>query len=336
MPRRVQVPLSPVVDTTVRHEDWRDDLFKHGFVVVKDVMGPERAAYYVDRMFQWLETFPYGFDQNDRSTWNPEHLPRHMKGGMYHAYGAPHEDFVWEARSEPGVIDAFAKLWGTDELLVSFDGINFTLPTPTPAPSQPWPHIDQSPKRKGLVCAQGIINFAPNGPEDGGLVVLRGSHNLTEEFFQKHPETSGKRTWGTEDYWSFSTEEVDWFKEAGCEVVKVCADPGDLIIWDSRTIHYNKLPESQQVRSIVYACYAPAQFATENDLKLKRQLFHERRGTTHWPNMNIFPGGLPEKLRLGKPDTCSRDRPLNDVQETVRVLHLAGVKPYRAEDSIVE
>jgi hypothetical protein len=79
MPRRVQVPLSPVVDTTVRHEDWRDDLFKHGFVVVKDVMGPERAAYYVDRMFQWLETFPYGFDQNDRSTWNPEHLPRHMK-----------------------------------------------------------------------------------------------------------------------------------------------------------------------------------------------------------------------------------------------------------------
>jgi hypothetical protein len=27
------------------------------------------------------------------------------------------------------------------------------------------------------------------------------------------------------------------------------------------------------------ACYAPAQFATENDLKLKRQLFHERRGT---------------------------------------------------------
>lgn len=51
--------------------------------------------------------------------------------------------------------------------------------------------------------------------------------------------------------------------------------------------------------------------------------------------MNVFPGGIPDNLRLGKPDIYSRDRPLNDVQETDKVLHLAGVKPYGAEESIV-
>lgn len=79
MPHKIEATLSPVVDTTVQYGDWRDDLFSDGFVVVKGVLSPERASYYVERMYQWLETFPYGFDRNDRSTWVPEHLPNNMK-----------------------------------------------------------------------------------------------------------------------------------------------------------------------------------------------------------------------------------------------------------------
>lgn len=117
--------------------------------------------------------------------------------------------------------------------------------------TEPWPHIDQSPERRGLVCAQGIINFAPNGPQDGGLVVVQGSHRLTEQFFKRHPDVIGRKTWGPKDWFPFTAEEVTWFKNQGCHIVKVCADPGDLIIWDSRTIHYNTLPKSDQIRSIV-------------------------------------------------------------------------------------
>ena len=36
-----------------------------------------------------------------------------------------------EFKSEPGVIEPFSKLWGTDELLVSFDTVNITLPPST-------------------------------------------------------------------------------------------------------------------------------------------------------------------------------------------------------------
>jgi hypothetical protein len=41
----------------------------------------------------------------------------------------------------------------------------------------------------------------------------------------------------------FDEDEVEWFKEKACEVVKVGYEVGDLIVSDSRTMHYNALPE---------------------------------------------------------------------------------------------
>lgn len=148
------------------------------------------------------------------------------------------------------MVDAFAKLWGTDELLVSFDGANLTLPSPDRALLPAWPHVDQSPLRRGLQCVQGILNLAPNGPEDGGLVVLKGSSALNEQFFQQHG-VEGGGSWGPADWFGFSDENLAWFMSRGCQVLKVCAEPGDLVLWDSRTVHYNKLPESDAIRSVL-------------------------------------------------------------------------------------
>lgn len=81
------------------------------------------------------------------------------RGGMYHGYSVSHEKFVWDVRTEPLVVDAFAKIWGTDKLLVSFDGINLTLPQPERAVPQRWPHQDQDSTIRGFQCAQGIVNL---------------------------------------------------------------------------------------------------------------------------------------------------------------------------------
>lgn len=69
----------PKIDTSVTHGDWRDDLYRDGYYVVKGVLPEAKAQSYVDRMFQWLETFPYGFKKDDPSTWNQQHLPDHIK-----------------------------------------------------------------------------------------------------------------------------------------------------------------------------------------------------------------------------------------------------------------
>jgi ectoine hydroxylase-related dioxygenase (phytanoyl-CoA dioxygenase family) len=177
------------------------------------------------------------------------------------------------------MIDAFSKVWGTKELLVSFDGMNFTLPSERMPPSEPWPHVDQNPKRKGMQCVQGILNLAPNGPQDGGLLVMKGSHKLNELFFKSHPEVVGRSTWGSLDWFGFSKEEVAWFEKRGCELIKVCAEPGDLILWDSRTIHHNKLPDSQNLRAVMYICYTPAASATKENLEMKAGYFRQRLGT---------------------------------------------------------
>ncbi|KAF2163272.1 hypothetical protein M409DRAFT_57565 [Zasmidium cellare ATCC 36951] len=247
MPHRLSDPVA--IDTEKQYGDFRDQLYKDGYAVVKGVMAPERAAHYVEEMTKWLEKFPLGFDRNDPKTWTEDKLPAHMKGGMYHGYAVSHEKFVWDARLEPGVLAAFEKIWGTNELLASFDGINYTLQLPEGQrkPSTPWPHVDQSPHLLGLQCIQGIINFAPNGPNDGGLVVLKRSQALNDTYFKTHSKDK-KAKWGTvpDDWHGFDPEEVDWYKERGAEEVKVCADPGDLIVWDSRTVHWNVLPQSEQ------------------------------------------------------------------------------------------
>lgn len=88
--------------------------------MVKGVIPKERAAQYVERMYKWLESFGKGFDSKDRSTWHVQNLPNFAKGGLYHRSCVSHEDFAWDIRSEEGLIDAFAKIWNTQELLVSF------------------------------------------------------------------------------------------------------------------------------------------------------------------------------------------------------------------------
>lgn len=88
--------------------------------------------------------------------------------------------------------------------------------------------IDQSPFTvDNFEMYQGIANLAPNGPLDGGLTVVKGSHLLHKEYFS---ETGGyKEAKTVKNGYKFEVEEMEWFKNRGCEVMKVCAGEGDLI-----------------------------------------------------------------------------------------------------------
>lgn len=69
-----------------------------------------------------------GFDRNDMSTAHKDKLPVITEKGMCLQYAVTHEDFAWAIRGEPGVVGAFEKVYDTQDLIVSFDAINFTLP----------------------------------------------------------------------------------------------------------------------------------------------------------------------------------------------------------------
>ncbi|RMY72401.1 hypothetical protein D0863_04514 [Hortaea werneckii] len=149
--------------------DWRDDLVRDGKAVIKGAVPRERADSYADAMYSWLE--------------DKDKLPWIDQKGMCLQYAVTHEDFAWAIRSEPGVGEAFEKVYDDKDLIVSFDAINFGFPNRTDLPeNKPWPHQDQDPLKPGFRCLQGLVNMLPNGPDDGGLIVCRGGHMLSEEY----------------------------------------------------------------------------------------------------------------------------------------------------------
>lgn len=235
---------------------------------------------------------------------------------------------MWDARTEPGVIEPFAKLWGTDELLVSFDALNVTFPNRKDKPrKEAWQHIDQSPLRKGLACAQGVINLSQAGPEEGSLIVYPGSQKLCEEFFETQTD---KSTWKPEDSYLYTVEQLAWFEARGIKPLKVLADPGDLIIWDSRTIHYGSEPteKSNTIRTVIYACYTPARMASEETLKKKKDAFERFSATTHWPHDNVVVRDLKAKFDDGSEDPRNRVEPRVKPVYTDKLLKLAGALAY--------
>lgn len=299
--------------------------------MIKSVIPRDRAEAYVSEMYAWLESFGRGFDRNDRSTWTPANLPRFEKGGLYHRYGVGHEQFAWDIRSEPGVIESFAKIWGTDELLVSFDSANISLPFGSsldPARSEPWPHVDQSPARPWLHCVQGIVNLHPNGPDDGGLMVLEGSTQLFAQYFEEHPHLKPEGGWSSNDWWGHKeAEALQWFYDRGCTWHKVEAGPGDLILWDSRTVHYGDVARGTEPRIATYVCYKPARDISQEKLEEKQRAVEECWGTTHDPlDFRITAHHSPTRgwvLEEGE-----RVGPRNRPVLSERALKLAGVVAY--------
>ena len=64
-------------------------------------------------------------------------------------------------------LQIFQHLWGTTELLSSFDSINVLRPGSHVVSTDDWLHCDQAPHRKGLACIQGLVNMVDVGPDTG-------------------------------------------------------------------------------------------------------------------------------------------------------------------------
>lgn len=322
-------PADYLASSKVQYDDWRTELATQGYCVVKGAIPTDRAISYQQAAHDWLKSFyPDKLSMTDPATWRAENLPIQSKINTFNHYSISHEKFMWDTRLELKVLEAFEKIWGTSELLVSFDALNVTFPNRTDVPRKPsWEHVDQSPFRRGLHCVQGIANLSPSGPEDGGLVVYPGSHLLYEEFFDTQVE---RTTWKTMDWFGYSIEQLKFFTSRGITPHKVCAEVGDLILWDSRTVHYGSEPTelSNQIRTIIYVAYTPARLASEESLRTKREVFERWAGTTHWPHDNINVRENRALFEDGTQDPLDRSEPMVKPELSDQLLRLAGALEY--------
>jgi hypothetical protein len=132
----------------------------------------------------------------------------------------------------------------------------------------------------------------------------------------------------TKEWYGFTAAGLKWLEEKGCKWEKVCVEPGDLILWDSRTPHYNLTSTSSQPRFAVYVCYMPVSQAKQEHLLNRKEAFEHFRITTHWPvvlHLNELP-----VLRNGEPDPLNTGIPRSGVpQLNDRGMRLIGI-PYIA------
>ncbi|KAJ5649464.1 uncharacterized protein N7484_003187 [Penicillium longicatenatum] len=117
-----------------KYGDFRDDLARGGYAAVKGAVPRERAVQYANDMYTWLEGFNLGYKRDDPATVSKDSLPVINEKGMCMHYCVGHKDFAWAIRSEPKVIEAFENVYDDQELIVSFDAVNFTLPNRTDMP----------------------------------------------------------------------------------------------------------------------------------------------------------------------------------------------------------
>ncbi|KAI5198369.1 hypothetical protein E4T38_07552 [Aureobasidium subglaciale] len=339
-------------EETTKYGDFRDDLIRDGFAVIKGAIPRERADNYADQMYKFLEdlfvstlscTTPnilgLGFKREDPSTVHWKNMPIINEKGMCHGYGLPHETFSWAIRSEPGVVGAFEKVYKTEDLVVSFDGLNFAFPNRTDLKANsPWPHQDQDPEEPDFRCLQGLVNLLPNGPSDGGLIVCKGAHQASEEFHKLFKDEQDKIWAWTKEWYGYTKAGMAWLESKGFQWEKVCAEPGDLIVWDSRTPHYNLPPTGSTPRFCAYTCYLPVAEVSKEDLLRKKGAFEgiiptlnnllllretdtrvpvDCQSTTHWPNavqevvLPILRDGVEDHLnyripKSGRPQLSER------------------------------
>ena len=210
----------------------REHLLSEGFAVVRSAVSGTRLAALRAELWEYLE-LETPMRRGRPETWGgvfsgPAHLGLLTWGAIGQA------SLQWSARTEPAVGAAFETVWGLsggDPLLTSFDGLALFRPPQLDAtwltrPALEWLHVDQGSSKHGMVGVQGQLLLYDQDAASGGLVVVPGSHQRHEELVPEHRR---------KDYVRFDADDarLDGLGPARL----VCAAAGDLVLWDSRTVH---------------------------------------------------------------------------------------------------
>ena len=283
----------------------------HGYVVIAAVASPAVIAQGKLDFWNHVERIGH-LKRNDATTWDNENWLPSKKTGIFNTHGINHSSLCWNIRCLPKVRQAFGAVWQTEELIVSFDACNVFRPWSAHRHWKTmggWWHVDQNAlnpdePRRGKVCVQGLVTLYDTDQTTGGLCVIPGSHRLHDDFCQRVP---GAEMMG--DFVQIPLRDKVLQENDGR---LVGAKAGDLILWDSRTIHCNTpaLPTSARVNStmpraepehrsedsnreesapediirlVVYVCMLPHSLASPAILEQRKFQFLARMGTSHWP-----------------------------------------------------
>lgn len=310
---------------------------EYGYVVIKNVANESERNTAISLWWDLAEQSRPEVKRNDPATWRDENWVADTTVGIMSGYGIGQSAFMWYSRLLPKVRQAFALAWGNDDLLVSYDGCGIFRPpevNPKWKTRGAWYHIDQNCyKRPGLNAIQGLVNYFPSGPNDGGFVVVPKSTHMIDDAFLKIPDICSPKG---RDYVRMYPDYFFW-KEARDVIgkrnesnrydmlpVKLVVEAGDMILWDSRAIHCNhpvtKNDPSPDAlthlkRLTAYICMTPSSLAKNIEELAKYRVLAFQKGitTTHWPHEFYPSWSVREKI----PGVGAAVVKLNDEQKSL-------------------
>jgi ectoine hydroxylase-related dioxygenase (phytanoyl-CoA dioxygenase family) len=168
----------------VDDEQWPSYLEANGYVVISSVCDGAQVKQARGLMWDFLESIPgTEVSRSDINTWglNGDWLPSQMNG-IVHGFGFGQSTFAWYLRELPAVQKVFSRIWGTPDLIVSFDGGNVFRPwrhNKEWLTNGGWWHVDQNATIAGhdkKVCVQGLVTLYDATADTGGLCVIPTSH----------------------------------------------------------------------------------------------------------------------------------------------------------------
>lgn len=286
------------------------DIEQHGVAVIRNVLTADQCAHAIELSMSFLGNVFTDPNNNVSLTrtvsWrNITKCMFALHGGLIQHFHAGQSDVAWYVRTIPAVRAIFDQFWGTSNLFCSFDGINITPPPEATncgwqSPKNHWLHTDQSEKKRGLRSIQGLVNLVDVDEGDATLMVFKGSNVLHEAFFAHFKEHA------KDDWFRIDDSHAAWFIAHGCEPIAISARAGDMIFWDSRTIHMGLGPSRGRAnpsrwRHVVYVAMFDAATLSKVEVLKRKMFIEEGRTSNHWgttafpKNPHAYGGPLPEQ-----------------------------------------
>jgi ectoine hydroxylase-related dioxygenase (phytanoyl-CoA dioxygenase family) len=224
---------------------------KNGYIHVENAVPKEQ----LNAVIRDMETFT-GKRYFDKTQWYAEPL---WGGGMVDMVNTQSE---WDNRQTPAVHEAFAGVWGQENLFVTINRTNFNPPVGPKWDHPGFIHWDLDPALRPIeLRVQGVLYLSDTDEDMGGFQCVPGSHKKLQEWHETHPEDE------------VPTEE-NCMK--GLEVKRIAGKAGDLVIWQASLLHGNGKNTSDKPRLAQYICMTP-----ENTARSPRGLEHGGNDLRH-------------------------------------------------------
>ena len=306
MAQNISIEFKKVPRFQAGSKDALDYLEEEGFVVFASVLDSHQTDHALDLLWDYLEELGTGIDRKNKDTWSDDRWPTAVHGGILPSYGVGHSKMQWYVRDIDDVKACFASIWDTEELLTSFDGITIWRPWTYKEEwktnlGSDWLHIDQHPLgRPGKHCFQGVLNLTKVTEFTGGNVMVPKSHKRFERIPEEYKERLS-RIHPSIDHFRFPKDDP---LLSDTRPIVALMEPGDLMIWDSRTIHcsshgIDRPPNPDdllRVGSLI--CMMPKSKSNERVIEQRKEAVLNRTSTTNWSDRFINADEFPQILEI--------------------------------------